>query len=589
MEKRFIKKLVAGVLAVALTVSLAISTAALGSGMHADAAGEVLTGKTAMEITEMMGKGYNIGNTLDATGGNSTNIEGHETSWGNPQINKELMHSIKEAGFDTVRIPITWYKHIKKSEGYAISDAFMARVKEVVDLAYDEELFVIINVHHEEWVNRSDFDTAYEEIGEELGAVWAQVAEAFADYDQHLIFEGMNEPRAEGTAHEWTGYNECYDAVAYLDDVFVQTVRANGKGYNNERMLMIPGYAASSNPTVLKSIVIPKINGEQATNVAISVHCYSPYNFCLTDNQTTFNPDSSADTADISTLMSNLKLLFLDKGTAVVIGECGCTNSGDNNDARLAWFGYFGQITAEYGLPAIVWDNGAKGSKGGECHRYIDRKTGEVLSRDLIDAFCCYTELKDTFIDFEANSDGSAFDMSRAGFTSNTLNRRFKVNHTPDVKTGFALKVDSTEDDFTAFLNISKYAETPVKVTAWLRSDNPDKVSVGVKGSEVTEMAVVDTADEWSQVSFIVTPGKGKTFIYFKGNTEEFYIDDITISMDVAEAGSAEIGNGDAAGTDNTSDEKKGVSPVAVVSAVCGAGAIAIIATIITRNKKKKK
>ncbi|MCQ2525660.1 MAG: glycoside hydrolase family 5 protein [Lachnospiraceae bacterium] len=599
MKKSFIKRIASGLMAGILAFAMAASTATLSSAVHAEAAGTELTGKTAMEITEMMGKGYNIGNTLDATGGSMSNIEAHETSWGNPTINQELMHGIKEAGFKSVRIPITWYKHISKSDNYAISEEFKARVKEVVDMAYAEDLFVIINVHHEAWVNRSDFDTAYPEIGEELQAVWEQIADLFADYDQHLIFEGMNEPRAEGTAHEWTGYQECYDAIAYLDQLFVETVRANGKGHNNERMLMIPGYAASSSANVLKSIVIPTIDGEEATNVAISVHCYSPYNFCLTDNQTTFDPTNSADTADIKQLMSNINAFFLTKGIPVVIGECGCTNSGNNTAARAAWFTYFGETTAEYGVPAIVWDNGAGGSSGGECHKYFERRTGEPVALELIQAFVGDTELRDTVIDFESVVEGGTTTLcspTKEGFTSSTLNCAFNVNHTPDVEMGFALKVQSSEDDFTALLNISKYAGIPVRVTAWLRTANPDQVSVGYQDNKVTEMEVVETGDEWIRVSFVVTPSEDlKTYVYFKGNNETFYVDDITVSMDTTDLEADDAvqeteGNSDAGQTapaDPT--EAKGVSPVVIVLIVCGVVAIVAVCVIVVSSKKNKK
>ena len=603
MKKTFLAKICAGFSAGILAVSLAVSAVAFSSPVTAKAQGEVLTGLTAMEITEQMGKGYNIGNTLDATGGSMDRIEEHERSWGNPVINKELMHGLKEAGFSSVRVPITWMKHIDKKDNYKISDAFLARVKEVVDMAYDEELFVIINVHHESWVNRSDFDASYTEIGVELTAVWEQIADYFADYDQHLIFEGMNEPRAQGESYEWIGNEACYEGIAYLDQLFVETVRTNGKGHNNERMLMIPGYAASSDPQVLKSIVIPTVNGAQATNVAVSVHCYSPYNFCLSDAQVTFDPGNGADTADITNLLSNLKYMFLDKGIPVVIGECGCTNSGDNNNARLAWFKYFGEITAKYGIPAIVWDNGASGNSGGECHKYFNRKTGESLHQDLLDAFIGVPEvLGDTYLDFEAVRDagGTTFIVpSEVGFTSNTLTTKMNVNHTENAEMGYALCVKSTEDDFTASMNISKYAEIPVMISAWIRSDGDDTVVVGINNGSATEMAKVETSKEWTQVSFMATPEAGKkTYLYFTGNEKTFYIDDLEIvmngsiadgSVDAPAAGDTVAGGADGAVTTDGEAETKGVSPVAIILIACGVVAAVAIVVIIVGSKKKQK
>ena len=372
-----------------------------------------LTGKTATEIVSMMDKGWNMGNTFDATDGKKDDVYSQETSWGNPRASKELIQGVKAAGFNTIRIPVTWYRFEDKNNNYAIDEAFMARVTEIVDYAMDEGLFVIINLHHEKWVNDKDIDKNYVEIGKRLKATWSQIADNFADYDQHLIFEAMNEPRAQGANYEWTGNKDCYAAVNYLNDVFVNTIRSNGKGHNGERMLMIPGYAASSSQNVLDSIEIPNVGGKPAENICISVHCYSPYEFCLTDKQVAFDPKRSADTSDITRLMSSCKRLFIDNGIPVIIGECGCTNSGNNNDARLEWFAFFGAQTKAKGIPAIVWDNGAKGSTGGECHRYIDRKTGEAVAADLIEAFIkgekeeALPEAADVIYDFEPHDDGT--------------------------------------------------------------------------------------------------------------------------------------------------------------------------------------
>ena len=192
--------------------------------------GEELTGKTAAEVVNLMGIGWNIGNTFDATGGTGA---AHETNWGNPKVTKELIHTVSEAGFNVIRIPITWAQELNLADNYKIKDEFLARVKEVIDWCYEDNLFVIINVHHEGWLNIRNLDKEYRKVGVELEAVWAQIADYFADYDQHLIFEGMNEPRMAGSSVEWTGNKDAYQAVNYLIQVFAQTVRANGKGHNS--------------------------------------------------------------------------------------------------------------------------------------------------------------------------------------------------------------------------------------------------------------------------------------------------------------------------------------------------------------------
>ena len=342
------------------------------------ASAEELTGMTAMEIVSQMGIGWNLGNTFDAHNGRKVSVSSHETTWGNPRVTRELIHKVKEAGFKTIRIPVTWYPQLSNDGKYTINPDFLARVREVVDWAYEEGLFVIINVHHEDkWLNVKNLDTDYEKIGVQLGAIWSQIADYFADYDQHLIFEGMNEPRMKGTSVEWNGNEAGYAAVNYLAQVFVDTVRGNGKGHNGERALMIPGYAASSSSAVMTKIRIPQWNGANAENIIVSVHCYTPYDFCLADTQVNFNRLYQTHTTEINMIFYNIKGHFLSKGIPVVIGETGATNK-DNPVARENWAYYMGKQAASFGVPIVIWDNGHNGNSGGECHAWIERRGEEI-------------------------------------------------------------------------------------------------------------------------------------------------------------------------------------------------------------------
>ncbi len=340
---------------------------------------EELTGMTATEIVSQMGVGWNLGNTFDATGGNPADVYSQEQSWGNPIVEPELMQRVKEAGFNTIRIPVTWYRHTSNDGTYTIDPAFLARVKEVVDYVYAQDLYVIINMHHEEWVNSKTLDKDYVQIGVQLDAMWRQIADAFADYDQHLIFEGMNEPRMVGTRVEWNGNMAGFEAVNYLDQVFVNAVRADAKGHNAERCLMIPGYAASSGKGAMTAISIPTVNGEAVNNVIVSVHCYAPYDFCLSDKMDDFDPENRSHTAPINSVFADVKQIFLDKGIPVVIGETGATNTGNNLEARERWAYYMGAKAAEYGTPIVIWDNGNNQMAGGECHAWIRRKVNPKL------------------------------------------------------------------------------------------------------------------------------------------------------------------------------------------------------------------
>lgn len=380
---------------------------------------ETLTGKSATEIVSMMGLGFNIGNTFDSTGGD---LKTHETKWGNPVVTQALIDTIYDNGFDTVRIPITWMDFISKDGTYTVDPAYLARVKEVVDYCYNDGLFVIINAHHESWINIPTLDQDYKKVGEELQALWAQIATYFADYDQHLIFEGMNEPRMAGTSIEWTGNSDAYYAVNYLNQVFANTIRSNGLGHNDERCLMVTGYAAQSSSNIMKSITLPTYKGKTVNNLIISLHSYTPYEFCLTDKKKTFSLTSSSDIGNVKAVFRDIHDTFLRYGIPVIMGETGATNSGNNKDARVNWAYYTSKMAAYYGIPIILWDNGAGGSSGGECHQYINRKANnsitfpeffEALHRGQEEATRGgYVNLTDSPFPVNAATDG------RAAFTS---------------------------------------------------------------------------------------------------------------------------------------------------------------------------
>ena len=343
-----------------------------------------LTGKTASEIVAMMRSGFNIGNTLDATGNNYTNIYSQEQSWGNPVISFKLIDALAERGFNVIRIPTTWFKYISKDGNYTIDPEFLDRVKQVVDLCYKHNVFVIINVHHEDWINVKTLDKDYEQIGVELKAVWEQIADYFADYDQHLIFEVMNEPRMKDTGNEWNPNAAGCKAVNYLNKVAYDAIMSSHKGHNDERCVMVPPYAASSSSMAMKNMEIPSVDGDYS-NVIVSVHSYTPYNFCLSDNSKTFDP--AKDGKDIDYVFNDIDKYFTSKGIPVVMGETGSTNSQNNTEAREAWSYYFTSKAASYGVPCVIWDNGAKGSSGGECHCYIDRWTAEWVCDSIIQKF----------------------------------------------------------------------------------------------------------------------------------------------------------------------------------------------------------
>ena len=326
------------------------------------AADEMDTALTSLEFTAGIRVGWNLGNTLDATGANNLYSE---KSWGNPETTEEMLLAVKDIGFNAVRIPTSWGNHM--DENHIIAEEWIARVKQVVDYAYNNDMYVILNMHHEEW--NYPYEDNKETATEIMTSAWTQIAETFKGYNERLIFEGMNEPRWVGTDFEWNGGNdEGRSVVNYLNQVFVDTVRATG-GNNEQRFLMVCPYAASSSREALEALELPN---DSADRLIVSVHAYTPYSFALSQNGSgKWLAEKEACTRDIDTLADDLNELFISKGTAVIIGECGAMNK-DNEEYRAEWAKYYMARFKEIGIPCFLWDNGAfySGETFGLLNRY---------------------------------------------------------------------------------------------------------------------------------------------------------------------------------------------------------------------------
>ena len=152
------------------------------------------------ELVKEIHLGWNLGNTLDATIGEPTGNEtpqDWETAWGNPATTKNMIDSVHMMGFNALRLPVTWEGKFGGAPDYKIDEAWLARVREIADYAFENEMYVIINMHHEEWNMPTAENAAPAE--EKLRALWGQIADYFADYNEKLIFECMNEPRLKNT------------------------------------------------------------------------------------------------------------------------------------------------------------------------------------------------------------------------------------------------------------------------------------------------------------------------------------------------------------------------------------------------------
>lgn len=348
-----------------------------------------LTGQSAFDITSQMVIGWNLGNSLDSTNDNLTmdsSPKKFAMAWGNPEPTKELIEAVKNGGFNTIRIPTTWYQHLYLDEStntYKIDTKWLAYVKQFVDYAYDMDMFVILNVHHENWVNVAKFtDETYNDASKKLNDIWSCLAETFKDYDQHLVFEGMNEPRETNNPSnsEWgDGDANSWNYINRLNKVFVDAVRGQGSSYNKERLLMLPGYHAGNSVSTVRAIEVPENSG----NVALSVHAYNPYFFCMdTSNMANHTyPGASGYGSDykteLQTMFNSYKSIIAEKNVPIVMGEFSASDF-NNTESRINWAKDYLSMAKDAGIPCVLWDNNvvADGnSDNGEAHGYIYRLT----------------------------------------------------------------------------------------------------------------------------------------------------------------------------------------------------------------------
>lgn len=314
----------------------------------------------SVEFAKNLGNGWNLGNTLDACEKGSSEKKGLESEiyWGNPYTTEEMIKTVKAAGFNTVRIPITWAQHM--NDDYVIDEAWLNRVNQIVDWVLDYGMYAIINVHHDDayWLIT---DKANEERATQiLIKSWSQISEHFKDYDERLVFETMNEPRVVGSETEWYGTPEHYEVVNNLNAAALKAIRSSG-GFNEKRFVMITTYAARHESEPVSALTLP-----DDSRVLVSVHYYYG-----TAHQSEF-PDCEkeltlGDKISIYNIFRNFYKTFIKNGHGVVLGEFGWTDRTNlENLADKAEF--FVNIANKFSIPCLVWDNG-------ESFGLLDRAT----------------------------------------------------------------------------------------------------------------------------------------------------------------------------------------------------------------------
>lgn len=342
---------------------------------------------TSVELAKEMVPGWNVGNSLEAIGG--------ETAWGNPLITQRLIDSVKAAGFKAIRIPVAW-SNFSDTSAYTIKTEWLNRVKEVVDYVVNNDMYAIINIHWDGgWMQPTYAMQDY--VNTRLSVMWDQIAVHFRDYGNHLLFAGTNEVMVEGI---YGPPNKEFCAVQNsFNQTFVTTVRSTG-GRNAYRYLVVQGFNTNIDYTV-SCFIAPE--DETENRLMVEVHYYDPYNFTLnTQNDNIIqwgkyvtDPSKTETWANepyADNQFLKMRNKFINQGFGVILGEYGATarlNLGsDELNAEHAGFRlyYNAYITASMicrGLVPFYWDNGYTGNHGSGL---FNRSTGAQVYPEIIDA-----------------------------------------------------------------------------------------------------------------------------------------------------------------------------------------------------------
>jgi aryl-phospho-beta-D-glucosidase BglC (GH1 family) len=319
------------------------------------------TSMTATDFIYDITVGINIGNALDSCATDGSNNGQHdpsyyETFWGNPITSKELVKAIHDAGFNTVRIPVTWYYNTYTDDdgNLIIRGEWLERVAEVVNYALDQDMYVILNSHHDApiiYVSKSDID----KVSKNLNELWLQISEYFKDYDEKLVFESFNEINDKNDSWQYSiDYTDCTNT---LNQIFVNTVRGTGSN-NAKRVLICSTYLNEATDNILNDFILPTDTVKD--KLAISVHIYN-----------------SSYGSDLDKIFNKLHTFSVKNNAPVIIDEFGTTTSFDPIELRGTQAGDFVARAADYDIKCVWWDNGKE-------YGLFDRTTFSITQPDVV-------------------------------------------------------------------------------------------------------------------------------------------------------------------------------------------------------------
>ena len=321
--------------------SIFLFTFLLCLNISANTAFTGIRGWTTLQITADMGTGINLTNTLDA--------QYNETYWGNPRASLALITAWKKSGFKTLRIPVTWQDHLGKAPNYTIDPVWLARVEEVANYAFTNDMYVIIDAHHEAWYQPLASNDSV--ARDKLTKVWTQIANRFKNYGDYLILETMNEPRVFNAPDEWSGGNAQSRALINKFNLAAVNAIRNTGGNNEKRCILIPTYGANGGTNAINDLVIP--NNDSL--VIVSIHNYAPYSFCLQVPGTS-TWGTTTDKNELTTFFNMIYDKFIKSGRAVVLGEWGAEYK-NNTPSLITYYDFYANGAKSKQIATANWIN----------------------------------------------------------------------------------------------------------------------------------------------------------------------------------------------------------------------------------------
>lgn len=365
---------------------------------------------TSQVYAEAMAPGWNLGNTFD---GFDTGGDKGEESWGNPKVTKELIHTIKEQGFNSIRMPFTTEMRIGEAPEYKIDEAFLNRYAEVVDWALEEDLYVMINVHHDSWIWAYNIGGDDQAPMEKYIAIWKQLAERFKNYPEKVCFESLNEPFFNGEEAQQIEINN------KVNETFYDLIRKSGEK-NATRMLVLPTLRTNDDQVKCDALY-DSIKSLKDPNIMATFHYYGYWPFSVNiAGTTTFDEKTRSE---LESAFNRIYDTFVKNGIGVVCGEYGLLGFDTSLDAiehgeMLKYFEYINYYAKTKDITLMLWDNGQH--MGRRTYNWSDPALYEIFKTDGKKR-SSYTETDRVFVNKEKGNQDITLKLTLNGNKLNTV------------------------------------------------------------------------------------------------------------------------------------------------------------------------